>query len=168
LPPGWKSEQPDGRTSVAMRTLVCALASARLAHRVTTVFLDDVTRGDHFDEIAAERFDKVLGARHAAGLILTGNYHARNRAGSLAQHLREARRQVTTVTASAPVAETWACSGEPVTCGSKTSNINFCPRNPEDQRAVRWVRVGSPRFAWDYCLSFPALSPSPPAMGVRK
>jgi hypothetical protein len=162
-PAAWTPQKPDGRTSVAMRKLVCALSSAPLARRVQIVFLDDEKRGDHFDELAAARFDKAIGRRRAAGFILTGNYHARNVAGSLAQHLRATKRAVTTATVSSPAAETWICSGEPSTCGSKVSNINFCSQEPEDRRTLRWVHIGDPRFPWDYCLSVPSLSPSPPA-----
>lgn len=167
LPPSWMRSAQDGRTSQAMRALLCALRAPSLAERVRIVFLDDDVRGEDFDRKAASRVREVLAARGGSGMVLTGNFHARNNAGSLAAHLRTLGATVRTVTVSAPVAETWSCSGQTGGCGVRRSTINFCSRDPADVRELRWYRVSDPRFQWDYCLSLPRLTPSPPALAVR-
>lgn len=161
LPQSWTRPAQDGRSSRAMRDLLCWLKSSP---RFRVVFLDDEERGDDFDRRAAVRFRDVLKARHGIGLILTGNFHARNDAGSLAAHLRRLGTTVRTVTVSAPVAETWICSNEQGSCGARRANINFCSNDPDDAVELRWHTIADPRFRWDYCLSFPRLTPSAPAM----
>ncbi|HYI47546.1 MAG TPA: hypothetical protein VEX35_03690 [Allosphingosinicella sp.] len=164
LPPGWTGEKQDGRTSRAMRALLCGLRDPSLARRVRVVYLDDLERGRDFDARAARRFLEASSGRHSHGLILTGNYHSRNNEGSLAWHLRQLGFDVRTVTVSSASAETWVCTGRPSSCGVRTSNINFCSGDPADARRTRWYSNPGPRFAWDFCLSLPALTASPPAL----
>jgi hypothetical protein len=164
LPAGWTGQNQDGRTSRAMRALICALRDRSLSRRVRVVFLDDVVRGGDFDAQAARRFREASSRRSSVGLILTGNYHSRNNGGSMAWHLRRLGLGVRTVTISSASAETWTCAGRPVSCGARTSNINFCSRDPADARRMRWHPSPDPRFAWDYCLSMPALTVSLPAL----
>lgn len=147
-----------------MRALLCALRAPSLANRIRIVFLDDDIRGMEFDRRAASRFREVLAARGGIGMILTGNFHARNNAGSLGAHLRTLGATVRTVTVSAPVADTWTCSGQTGACGPQRSNINFCSNGPGAIRELRWQGISNPRFQWDYCLSMPRLTPSLPAM----
>ena len=163
LPPGWANPAQDGRTSRAMRALLCALRAPSLAQRVRVVFLDDDVRGDNFDRTAAARFRQVLAGRGGIGLILTGNFHARNNAGSLAAHLRLFNVSVRTATISAAVAETWMCAGRPSTCGAQRASVNFCSSEPSDRADLRWYRIEDARFNWDYCVSLPRLTPSAPA-----
>jgi hypothetical protein len=164
LPPGWTRENQDGRTSRAMRALICGLRDRSLSRRVRVVYLADPVRGGDFDARAARRFLEASSGRPSAGLILTGNYHSRNNEGSLAWHLRRLGADVRTVTVSSASAETWVCAGRPSSCGVRTSNINFCSRDPADARRIRWHPSPDPRFAWDLCLSLPALTASPPAL----
>ena len=161
LPQSWTRAAQDGRSSRAMRELLCAL---QLHHRVRIVFLDDEERGADFDRRAAARFRQVLTAGRGVGMILTGNFHARNDAGSLAAHLRRLGATVRTATVSAPVAETWICSGERGTCGAQRAAINFCSSDPADASELHWYTISDARFRWDYCVSFPRLTPSPPAV----
>jgi hypothetical protein len=164
LPPGWTRENQDGRTSRAMRALICGLRDRPLARRVRILYLDDLARGADFGARAARRFLEASSGRHSVGLILTGNYHSRNNEGSLAWHLRRLGFDVRTVTVSSASAETWVCTGRPSSCGVRTTNINFCSRDPADARRIRWHTNPDPRFAWDLCLSMPALTASPPAI----
>lgn len=164
LPSSWTRGAQDGRSSRAMRDLLCGLRAPALARRVRIAFLDDEQRGDDFDRRAAARFRRVLAESDGIGMILTGNFHSRNNPGSLAAELRRLGANVRTVTVSAPVAETWVCTGQPSTCGARRTNINFCSGDPADGRDPRWQPVADPRFAWDYCLSLPRLTPSLPAM----
>lgn len=163
LPPSWTRAAQDGRSSQAMRGLLCAL---QVSHRYRIVYLDDEERGEDFDRRAAERFREALTANHGIGLILTGNFHARNNAGSLAAHLRGLGAVVHTVTVSAPAADTWICSGQTGACGVHRSTINFCSSDPADRLELRWRSVQIPGFQWDYCLSMPRLTPSEPAMAI--
>lgn len=163
LPAGWSGARQDGRTSRAMRALICGLRDRSLSRRVRVVFLDAVVRGDDFDARAARRFREAWSGRSSVGLILTGNYHARNNEGSLASHLRRLGLRVRTVTVSSASAETWVCAGSPASCGVRRTNINFCSGDPADARRTGWYPSPDPRFAWDYCLSIPALTASLPA-----
>jgi hypothetical protein len=167
LPASWMRSAQDGRTSQAMRGLLCALRAPPLARRVRVVFLDDDVRGEDFDRRAAARFRSVLAARGGIGMILTGNFHARNNPGSLAAELRRSGAAVHTATVSAPAAETWLCSGDRGTCGPRRPNINFCSNGAAASREARWHAISDPRFQWDYCLSVPRLTPSLPAMADR-
>jgi hypothetical protein len=163
LPAGWRAPNQDGRTSRAMRTLICGLRDRSLSRQVRIVFLDNSVRGANFDEEAARRFRQAFARQPRTGLILTGNYHSRNNEGSLAAHLRRLGSSVRTATVSSASAETWICSGEPISCGARPSNINFCSRDPAAAEAIRWHPVADPRFAWNLCLSLPRLTASPPA-----
>ena len=163
LPAGWTVARQDGRTSRAMRALICGLRHRSLSRRVRVVFLDAAVRGDDFDAQAARRFREAWSGRSSVGLILTGNYHSRNNEGSLASHLRRLGLGVRTVTISSASAETWVCAGSPASCGVRRTNVNFCSGDPADARRTRYYPSPDPRFAWDYCLSMPALTASLPA-----
>jgi hypothetical protein len=163
LPAGWTGARQDGRTSRAMRALICGLRDRSLSRRVRVVFLDAAVRRDDFDARAARRFRAAWSGRSSVGLILTGNYHSRNNEGSLASHLRRLGLAVRTVTVSSASAETWVCTGSPASCGVRRTNINFCSGDPADARRTRYYPSPDPRFAWDYCLSMPALTASLPA-----
>ena len=167
LPPSWTRADQDGRSSRAMRDLLCALRRPQFARRVRVVFLDDEERGAEFDRRAAARFRQVLSDGAGIGLILTGSFHARNNAGSLATQLRELGATVQTVVVSAPVADVWQCSGQAHSCGVRHPNINFCSNGPVAARELHWFPAADPRFAWAYCLSMPRLTPSLPAMTDR-
>jgi hypothetical protein len=166
VPDGWASAQQDGRRSLAMRELVCALRSGSLSRRVRVVFLDDNRgRQDDFDARAAELFRRAMLRRPAAGLILTGSYHARNAPGSLASHLRALGQTVDTLVVSAPAGEAWFCA-DGGACGRNPVRINFCSQRPGGAERPRWFRVASAGAPWDQCLSIPRVTPSPPA-GLR-
>jgi hypothetical protein len=164
LPPSWGTGMQDGRRSQAMRDLVCALRQGSTARRTEIVFLDEETRGDRFDEVAAARFRERLARRPAVGLILTGSFHARSAPGSLAANLRQAGTVVHSVVVSSPAAETWYCT-DAGGCGAAAANVNFCSRFPEAGSASRWFAVPQASPAWDHCWSMPRLTPSPPAQG---
>lgn len=161
LPRYWIESSQDGRTSEAMRALVCALREPRLARRIDLVHLDDETRGDDFDVLAAARFRERLVRRGGIGLILTGSYHARNVEGSMAAELRRFGSVVHTAIVSSPAVETWHCTA--AGCGPAAARLNFCSRFPEAAAAARWIPLGQPGVPWDYCWSLPRLTPSPPA-----
>jgi len=162
LPAYWARPSQDGRTSRAMRDLICALRARSLARRVRIVFLDDPGRRQGFDAPAAERFSAAFTGRPAVGLILTGSYHARNVDGALAFHLRRLGLSVRTVMTSAPAGEAWYC-GADRSCGVQQARVNFCSEPGQAAGRTPWTAIPDRRFVWDLCLSFPRLSASPPA-----
>jgi hypothetical protein len=165
LPAYWDDGNQDGRKSRAMRDLVCALRAPPLGRRVRVVFLDDDRRRAEFDAVAARRFARSFAPRRAVGLILTGSYHARNVAGSMAAHLRQSGLDVRTVIVSSPAVEVWACVGE-APCGVRNVAVNFCSAGAAARAETRWMAVLDARLPWDLCLSIPRLTASPPAAGA--
>jgi hypothetical protein len=168
LSPAWLPPQQDGRTSAAMRDLVCALRAGAFSRRVRVVYLaDEGERGSDFDSKAAGRFHDALARRRgAAGLILTGSFHARNSQGTIAQHLRSLGAQVDTVVVSAPAGRAWFCP-ENGACGPGDVRVNFCSQRPPTAQRPYWYSLRSVSAPWDYCLSLPNLSASPPAAHRR-
>ena len=159
LPAYWSEGMRDGRTSVAMRALICDLRAMR---RVSLIFLDDSSRLDDFDRAAAERFKQAYLSRPIPGLILTGSYHARNNQGSLAAELRRLGLTVRTVVVSTSGGQAWYCAQDR-RCGPRPAQINFCSLARPPAEGPRWVVIADPRFVWDTCLSLPPVTPSPPA-----
>ncbi|HEY0012849.1 MAG TPA: hypothetical protein VGB79_08360 [Allosphingosinicella sp.] len=167
LPMSWLRPSQDGRTSVAMRDLVCALRMRFRSERVRIVYLsDEGPRGDDFDLVAAARYHEALSRRPAAGLILTGSYHARNAEGTIAHHLRARGVDLITAVVSAPVSQAWHCRNDG-SCGSAEVRINFCSQGASAADRPRWYAVRATPATWDYCLSVPRLTASPPASGAR-
>jgi len=162
LPAYWARPVQDGRTSRAMRDLLCALRARNLARHVRIVFLDDPGRRQGFDAPAAERFNAAFTGRPAVGLILTGSYHARNVDGALPFHLRRRGLAVRTVMTSAPAGEAWYC-GADRSCGVQQARVNFCSQPGQAAGRTPWTAIPDRRFVWDLCLSFARLSASPPA-----
>ena len=56
------------------------------------------------------------------------------------------------------------CAGQPMRCGAQHSTVNFCSNDTAAREGLHWYPSTNPRFPWDYCLSMPRLTPSPPAM----
>lgn len=165
LPASWQREHADGRTSAAMRELVCDAEKLTRRRKVTVLFLDDRSSGKPFDQNAAGKFVDALKANpNAAGVILTGNFHARNSPGSLTSNIRALGVQAVSVTqaTTSESAVAWQCSGG--TCGEKPVSLGFCkasgPSTP-----IEWMPSEDGR--WDRCLSFPRLTASPPFADAR-
>jgi hypothetical protein len=163
LPESWRAETQDGRTSAAMRDLVCELRSLARSRRVRLVYLDDEgERGSDFDARAAARFHNAARRRPSAGLILAGSFHTRNANGTIAYHLRALGTEVDTVVVSAPRGAAWHCT-DGGACGPTDVRLNFCSQRPPTAERVYWYAVRTQGAQWNYCLSVPRLTPSAPA-----
>jgi hypothetical protein len=161
LPASWKAESADGRSSLAMRALVCHARAVARTGRVQVVYLRATDQA--FDEMGAEAFTRRFSPGTGRfGVILTGNLHARNSASSLAGHLRLAGLHVTTATVSTndQAARAWQCRADG--CGEKAAQAMFCPVDVVPNRP-EWIKSPDPR--WDHCLVVPTLSASAPAAG---
>lgn len=163
LPESWQAQTQDGRTSAAMRDLVCELRSLARSRRVRLVYLDEEgERGSDFDARAAARFHNAVRRRPSAGLILAGSFHTRNSNGTIAYHLRALGAEVDTVVISAPRGTAWHCT-DGGGCGPTDVRLNFCSQRPPTAERVYWYAVPTQGAQWDYCLSLPRLTASAPA-----
>lgn len=163
LPASWKKDRADGRTSIAMHDLVCGAQKLAKRRRITVVFLDDRSSGKPFDTNAASKFVDVLKATpNAAGVILTGNFHARNSPGSLTANIRALGVQVVSATQSTGFAGSTAWQCTTAGCGAGPISLQFCGGSGSSA-PIKWMSNADGR--WDKCLSFPRLSASPPFDG---
>ena len=159
LPETWSRVVADGRSSLAMHDLLCDAKSLAESDGVRIVYLVDEKAAGDFDAAAAGKFlDEIRAEPGATGVILVGNFHARNQGRSLAPPIRAAGYRVATATLSTqdPKAAAWQCQNSG--CGVHPVALNFCqaPAAP----AAQWLPSADPR--WDYCLIMPGLTPSPP------
>lgn len=168
-PDVWRNYMPDGRSSVAMRDLVCRLIDRALEDRITFVGLD----GGHRDQRAyAERsFERlseaIAGQPDAAVIVLTGNFHSRNVPGSLADRLRAVNLEVTTATIIGLHYEAWYCDGTGRdSCGLKAGVTSYCGDTEADANPT-WKLPPASSFPWDRCVVFDRLTSSEPAFGLR-
>ncbi|HZG07850.1 MAG TPA: hypothetical protein VEZ70_02610 [Allosphingosinicella sp.] len=155
----WRRPVQDGRSSAAMRELVCDLKARAARGKVRLLYLGGAGIGDYPARTAAR-----LGIEADAGrpiLVLVGNFHARNTPGSIAAVLAGQGRKVTALTASARTAETWSCTAEG--CGPRPMGMGFCQVEPTGPylltKAIRDSR-------WDGCLALPRATSSPPAFAA--
>jgi hypothetical protein len=157
-PSSWIDIQ-DGRSSVAMRHLICVLTTRQARRRVKIVWLDRRTEANPvFDPVAAATFLGEYTDKQAIGIVLAGNAHARNTSNSFAGFLRKAGTNVVTATVSSAQADStaWQCRSDG--CGVKTGGSNLCLAN---STRPEWIKSPDPR--WDYCLLLPKLTASQPA-----
>lgn len=163
VPPSWARSKADGRSSSAMRDLVCGARKLEARGKLTIVYLDGPKRTRDFDAKAKDYFGAELTRKTGAvGVILVGNYHARNAEHSLAGELRTAGYHVTTFTASSPNKKSFAWQCQQDGCGVKGLMLDLCP-NTRPAGAFRWTPSSDPR--WDRCFIIPRLSGSPPFDG---
>lgn len=163
LPASWKKDRADGRTSIAMHNLVCGVERLAERRRITMVFLDDRSSGKPYDVDAASKFaDALKAAPKATGVILTGNFHARNSPGSLTSNIRAAGVRVVSATQSTDFegSTAWQCTT--AGCGAHPVSLQFCDGSGPSA-PIEWMP--SADSCWDKCLSFPRLSASPPFDG---
>lgn len=163
LPASWQRNRADGRTSVAMHDLICGAERLAKRRRIKVVFLDDRSSGKPFDTDAAGIFvDALKATPNAPGVILTGNFHARNSPGSLTSSIRSLGVRAVSVTQSTGFAgaTAWQCTA--AGCGAGAVSLQFC-KGSGPSAPIEWMPSADGR--WDKCLSFPRLSASPPFDG---
>ncbi len=150
----WTRKTQDGRSSQAMRDMVCQLKKRAAKGRVRLVYLDTIPRNS--DEMA-RRVAAELAAKSHPMAILIGNFHARNAPTSFTERLRAAGLKVTSLTASSPDATTWNCTQDG--CAARPMQMNFCPDKPTGQFLLTKMPTGG---RWDACMVLPRLTSSPP------
>lgn len=160
VPISWRRAAADGRTSRAMRDLLCYALKLEKKRKLKIVYLNSAGRGRDFDTKAAHLFQEAMRATpRGTGLVLAGNFHTRNMGAAIPPALRAAGYKVTTATAStrATNVEVWQC--QPDGCGLRPTTIDFCPEATPGA-GPGWQNSPDPR--WDKCLTIPSLSPSLP------
>jgi hypothetical protein len=158
----WRRPAQDGRTSRAMRSLVCSLKLLEQSRRIKLLA---IVPADFSGSPAHPYYQTVITAvRNSSSrtLLLLGNFHARRAPGALAQLLAEEGVALTTLTISSPSATAWNCRarGE---CGPGPIGAVFCDASPTAVQLVLGDKSKMRSPYWDGCLAFPSLSPSPPA-----
>ena len=152
----WTRDVQDGRSSVAMRELVCELKQRASQNTVRLVFFGSSARNASG---VANRLHAEIDAAQAPMAVLVGNYHARNTPISLIGKLRERELRVKSLTASSPNATTWSCSASG--CSARPIGMNFCPSvSGAPYRLTTAIRDAR----WDGCVVLPRLTASPPSI----
>lgn len=156
----WTRDYQDGRSSLAMQDLVCALRAQR-DDNLRLVYLDRDHRDypESFDSYAARRLDAAMGDGWR-GVVLTGNFHARNAENSLTGELRALGRETVSATVSVSQGEAWIC-GNDGSCGVQEFALPFCPADAETDTLGLSAEIEDTR--WDRCLILPAMTASRPA-----
>ncbi|HYW16190.1 MAG TPA: hypothetical protein VE891_08555 [Allosphingosinicella sp.] len=157
----WRRPSQDGRTSKAMRSLVCSLKKLEKNRRIKLLA---IVPADFNGRSAHPYYETVITAARTGPsrtLLLLGNFHARRAPGALAQLLAQEGVALTAVTVSSPAATAWNCRARDQ-CGAGRIGAEFCDASPTDvQLVLDKSKIRTP--FWDGCLAFPSLSPSPPA-----
>jgi hypothetical protein len=151
----WTRKSQDGRSSAAMRQMVCQLKKRAEGGKVRLIYLDSVPRKS--DEWV-RRASMELASRSSPMLVLIGNHHARNAPASFTDQLRAAGIRVTSLTISSPDATTWSCTQDG--CGPRPIRMSFCPQTTMGPYLLARAPAGA---RWDGCMVLPRLTSSPPA-----
>jgi hypothetical protein len=158
----WLSAMQDGRTSQAMRALVCRLLALQARKRITLFGFAPASQppaGRHHLAGAIQSRATVGGTPM---LLLVGNFHAQREAGTLADVLTKAGLRLVTVTVSSPGGTAFTCDGEGK-CGSRPSPARFCAAEATSPTLVVGAQAGlPPELPWDGCLLLPPTTASPP------
>lgn len=148
----------DGRSSEAMRSILCRLQALERAGRIRLFGFAGGPRAPAGDPYTQPVADALSGSGRA--LVLVGNVHARRAPGSLAQDLTDRGISVLSMTMSG-TGSAWACKREG--CAAAPWSVDFCgvADNGPTFHTDRWTSPASSRL-WDACLAFPSLTASPP------
>lgn len=151
----WTRKSQDGRSSEAMREMVCQFKKRAASGKVRLIYLDSERR-DPDEMIRRVTVEADLKLRPMA--ILIGNFHARNTPNSLVGRLRGAALRVTSLTVSSPDATTWNCTREG--CAARPMKMGFCPGKTLGPFLLTKAPTGA---QWDGCMWIARLTSSPPA-----
>lgn len=151
----WTRKAQDGRSSQAMREMVCQLKKRAAEGKVRLLYLDTEPRSP--DEMVRRVRDEMASKAHPM-LILIGNFHARAAPNSFAERLRGTGLRLTSLTTSSPDATTWNCNQEG--CAARPIKMDFC----SEKASGRYLLVKAPAGGrWDGCMVLPRLTSSPPS-----
>lgn len=156
----WVRRVQDGRSSQAMRALVCELKKRVRQGKVRLLYLGGAT--NQFGQELARRI-KIETEAGRPTAILIGNFHARNTPQSVTSILRSENRKVTSLTASSKDATAWNCTAQG--CSAQPTRMEFCTLQPTGSyiltSAIRDRR-------WDGCVALGKVTSSPPVQaGLR-
>jgi len=158
----WRRPAQDGRTSKAMRSLVCSLKRLEENRRIRLLAIVPADFGGSATHPYYETVITAVRNGPSRTLLLLGNFHARRAPGALAQLLAREGVKLTTLTVSSPSATAWNCRA-PGQCGPGQIGAQFCDASPTAVQLVLGDKSKMRSPYWDGCLAFPSLSPSPPA-----
>lgn len=151
----WTRKTQDGRSSEAMRAMVCQLKERAAAGKIRLLYLDSEPRDA--DEMV-RRARTEAGSKLHPLTVLIGNYHARNVPDSFVGRLRTKGLKVTSLTVSSPDATTWNCKKDG--CAARPIPMRFCQEEPRREVSLTKAPAGS---RGDGCMSLARLTSSPPA-----
>jgi hypothetical protein len=155
----WIRRVQDGRSSQAMRRLLCALKLRMSRGGLRLLYLGGAGSRD-FQAETARRIAIEADAGQRV-LALVGNFHSRNTPQSIAGILRGQGRKVTALTASAAYASAWNCTADG--CGARPTKMDFCTAAASDAPTGGYLlseSIRDPR--WDGCLVLGPVTSSPP------
>jgi hypothetical protein len=158
----WLRPLQDGRTSQAMRALVCRLKLLRDRGRISLFGFAPASAS----EVGNPRYAAAIQARARSGgtpmMLLIGNYHGRRVPGGLVQALGDSGLKVVSVTVSSPGGTAFTC-GRNGECGPSPSTARFCSIEASAPTLLVGAPAGLPaELPWDGCLILPPTTASPP------
>jgi hypothetical protein len=159
----WLRPRQDGRTSRAMRALVCRLTALRARRRITLFGFAPAARPQPGRHPYADIVQSRARPGGAPMLLLMGNFHNRRAPGSLAQALSDAGLRVVAVTVSSPAGTAFTCDRDGQ-CGPRPTTARFCQVESPAPVLLVGAAAGLPaELKWDGCLILPSTTSSPPA-----
>jgi hypothetical protein len=158
----WLRLPQDGRTSRAMRALVCRLTALHDGRRISLFGFAPASPR----EAGNPRYAAAIQSHGRSGgtpmMLLIGNYHGRRVPGGLVQALTDAGLKVVSVTISSPGGTAFTCDQDRK-CEARPFSARFCPV----EASAPTLLVGGPaqlpaELPWDGCLVLPATTASLP------
>jgi hypothetical protein len=150
----WVRSHQDGRSSQAMRRLVCELKVRAAQGKVRLLYLGSA--GKDFGQELARRIDVEIAAKRPT-LVLIGNFHNRNTPQSVTGILKSQGRKVTALTTSSKDATAWNCTSQG--CMAQPTKMEFCAAEPTGTYMLT-TEIRDNR--WDGCLAVGKVTSSPP------
>lgn len=169
LPESWRQPNQDGRSSIAMRDMICDLRALEARGSIALIFIDDrsPTKPNYYDTAATRIAALMERGDFAQFVAFTGNFHSSNDEGFLPDLLRSSGLNVLSVTMSAPAGTAWNCGrGENgFECGTRETSFNACivPEGVERAQPWGWQVFERNPQQWERCLMLPTMTASPPA-----
>lgn len=169
VPESWTQATQDGRSSVAIRDMICSLRILDAEGRIGLIYIDDrsATKSQYYDTATDRIFAAMQGGDFQQFVAFTGNFHSSNRDGFLPDLLRNRGLDTLSITMAAPAGTAWNCmQGESgLACRARETSFEACVSSGDATPPTPW---GWQRFEreppqWDRCLMLPTMTASPPA-----
>lgn len=161
LPQSWTYPDQDGRSSVAIRQMLCELRQLEAQGQITLIYIDDrPVTGRSFYDTAADRIAIATATDEFDRFIaFTGSYHSQNGPEFFPESLRERGLATLSVTVSSPSGTAWGLFDDGARVGEGGSFA--CP--VAFSGTWGWQRYEGEPQQWDRCLILPSTTASPPA-----